>query len=154
MRKQKILVPFNFTSKDDQALDFVVNTYANQQEIEVTLFNTYAAVPEIDIKNNPIMDKMAGNLTYLRAEISKLEDALKDAEQKLMQNGFKNSCVNYIFKPKVKDIAQDIINTVQEGKFDVVVLNRKSGKISRFFTGSIFDKVVTLLKDVTVCIVT
>jgi len=154
MRKQKILVPFNFTSKDDQALDFVIDTFANQEEIEVTLFNTYAAVPEIDIKNNPIMEKMAGNLTYLRGEISKLEDALKDAEQKLLSNGFKNSCVNYIFIPKVKDIAQDIINTVQEGKFDVVVLNRKPGKVSRFFTGSIFDKVVTLLKDVTVCIVT
>ncbi len=154
MRKQKILVPFNFTSKDDQALDFVINTFANKEEIEVTLFNTYVAVPEIDIKNNPVMDKMAGNLTYLRAEISKLENALKDAAQKLMLNGFKSSCVNYIFKPKAKDIAQDIINIVQEGKFDVVVLNRKPGKISRFFTGSIFDKVVTLLKDVTVCIVT
>jgi hypothetical protein len=154
MRNHKILVPYNFTKKDDQALDFVIDTFANQKEIEVTLFNTYVSVPEIDIKNNPIMDKMAGNLTFLRAEISRLEEALKNAKQKLVLNGFPTSCVHCIFQPKVKDIAHDIINTVEEGKFDIVVLNRKPGKISRFFTGSVFDKVVTLLKDVTVCIVT
>lgn len=154
MRNHKILVPYNFTKKDDQALDFVIDTFANQPEIEITLFYTYVSVPEIDIKNNPIMDKMAGNLTYLRTEISKLEDALKNAKQKLVQNGFQTSSVHCIFKPKVKDIAQDIINIVREDKFDVVVLNRKPGKISRFFTGSIFDKVVTQLQDVTVCIVT
>ena len=154
MRNQKILVPYNFTKKDDQALDFVIDTFSNQPEIEITLFYTYVSVPEIDIKNNPIMDKMAGNLTYLRAEISKLEDALNNAKQKLVQNGFQASSVHCIFKPKVKDIAQDIINIVREDKFDVVVLNRKPGKISRFFTGSIFDKVVTLSQDVTVCIVT
>jgi len=61
---------------------------------------------------------------------------------------------NYVFTPKDKDIAQDIINISQKGQFDIVVINRKPGKIARYFLGSVFDKVVTSLRDVTVCIVT
>jgi hypothetical protein len=32
-------------------------------------------------------------------------------------------------------------------------MNRKPGKVTRFFTGSVFNKVVSALKDKTVCIV-
>ncbi len=154
MNKQKILIPYNFTSKDNLALDFVIRTFINQEDVEITLFNAYVPAPEINMRNNPVMEKMSGNLSYLRKKVYELENALEDAKQSLVRKGFNSNNIRCIFEPKEKDIAQDIINLVLKEKFDVVVINRKPGKVTRFFTGSVFDKVVTALNGVTVCIVT
>ena len=151
---RKILLPYNFTKNDEKALDFLIFTFANQQDIEVTLFNAYTAPPDVDLSGSPVMDKMSSSVNYLRKRVLDQEDALKAAKEKLVENGFLKNQVNYIYEPKEKDIAQDIINVSLKGQFNIVVINRKPGKIARFFVGSVFDKVVTALKDVTVCIVT
>ncbi len=52
-----------------------------------------------------------------------------------------------------KDIAAEIVEFVSNDKSSVIIINHKSGKASRFFTGSVFSKVVSALKDTTVCIV-
>jgi hypothetical protein len=72
------------------------------------------------------------------------KDALKAAKEKLIESGFSENQVNHIFEPKEKDIAQDIINLSLKGKFNIVVINRKPGKIAPFFVGSVFDRVVTI----------
>ena len=99
------------------------------------------------------MGKMKGNLSYLSQKIMQQETELKAAEEKLLQGGFSQSCVNTVFKPRKKDIAAEIIEFFSKDKFSVIVLNHKSGKASRFFTGSVFSKVVSALKDTTICIV-
>jgi len=151
---RKILLPYNFTRNDEKALDFVICTFANQQDIEITLFNAYTPPPDIDLSGSPVMEKMSSSVNYLGKRVLDQEDALKAAKEKLVGKGFSENHVNYIFEPKEKDIAQDIINVSMKGQFNIVVINRKPGKIARFFVGSVFDKVVTALKDITVCIVT
>jgi hypothetical protein len=151
---RKILLPYNFTKNDEKALDFVISTFANQRDIEVTLFNAYTPAPDVDLSGSPVMDKMSSSVTYLRKRMLDQEGALKGTKEKLIESGFSENQVNYIFEPKEKDIAQDIINLSLKGKFNIVVINRKPGKIARFFVGSVFDRVVTTLKNVTVCIVT
>ena len=151
---RKILLPYNFTKNDEKALDFVIRTFANQQDFEVTLFNAYTPPPDVDVSGSPVMEKISSNMNYLRIRMLDQEDALKTAKRKLIENGFSENQVNNIFEPKEKDIAQDIINVSLKGRFNVVVINRKPGRIARFFVGSVFDRVVTALKDITVCIVT
>jgi hypothetical protein len=150
----KILLPYNFTKNDEKALNFVISTFADRHDSEVTLFNAYMPVPDVDLRGSPVMDKMSGSVNYLRKRMLDQEGALKTAKEKLIENGFSENRVKYIFKPKEKDIAQDIIHVCLKGHFNIVVINRKPGKISRFFVGSVFDKVVTALNRVTVCIVT
>jgi len=70
-----------------------------------------------------------------------------------LERGFSKDRIHTVFEPKKKDIAGDIVDLALKGRFNVVVLNRKPGKIARFFTGSVFNKVVTSLKETTVCIV-
>ena len=153
MASQKILLPYNFTSNDQKALDFVIRSFAHQQDVELTLFNAYTSVPDIEVRGSPIMEMMRGNLSYLSQKIKEQEDELMVVRNKLLENGFSKDRIHTVFEPKKKDIAGEIVDLALKGRFNVVVLNRKPGKIARFFTGSVFDKVVTSLKETTVCIV-
>ena len=150
---KKILLPYNFTSYDKKALDFVIQTYANQKDVEITLFNAYTPVPEIEMRTSPIMEKMRGNLGFLLQKIKEQEEELNIVRKNLLEKGFSVNRIHTIFEPKKKDVAGDIIDLALNGQFDVVVLNRKPGRIARFFTGSVFTKVVSALKETTVCIV-
>ena len=78
---------------------------------------------------------------------------LKDAKQNLLQSGFSADEVRHIFAPMNKDIANSIIEQAAKEKYDVVVLSRQPAKIARLFTRSVFTKVVSTLKDITVCVV-
>jgi len=153
MAGQKILLPYNFNSNDQKALDFVIRSFAHQQDVELTLFNAYTSVPDIEVRGSPIMETMRGNLSYLSQKIKEQEDELMVVRNKLLERGFSKDRIHTVFEPKKKDIAGDIVDLALKGRFNVVVLNRKPGKIARFFTGSVFNKVVTSLKETTVCIV-
>lgn len=153
MPAQKILLPYNFTRNDEKALHFVISTFSHQEQVEVTLFNAYTPVPAMEVRSSPVMEQMMGNLSYLSQKIKEQEDELKVVRDRLLASGFSQNKIYIIFEPKKKDIAGDIIDVALAGPFDVVVLNRKPGKIARFFTGSVFSKVVTALKGTTVCVV-
>jgi hypothetical protein len=154
MASQRILLPYNFTNYDQKALDFVIRTFAHLEDIEVTLFNSYTSVPEIKTNDSPIMDKLKGNLTYLSQRIREQEEGLKVAKRNLLENGFSEDQIHYVFKPRNKDIAGEIIDLALSGRYDLIVINRKPGKVTRFFTGSVLNKVASALKDTTICLVT
>jgi hypothetical protein len=154
MASQRILLPYNFTNYDQKALDFVIRTFAHVEDVEVTLFNSYTSVPEIKTNDSPIMDKLKGNLTYLSQRIREQEEGLKVAKRNLLENGFSEDQIHYVFKPRNKDIAGEIIDLALSGRYDLIVINRKPGKVTRFFTGSVLNKVASALKDTTICLVT
>ena len=154
MAKKKVLVPFNFTDYDGKALDFVIQRFANDESIEVTLFNAYVPVPEIELRDSPIMEKISRNLGFLQQKINAQEAEIRQAREKLLQNGFSKDRVHYIFRAIKKDVAQDIIDLTIDSRFDVVVLNRNPGKITRFFSRSVSNIVVNKLKTIAVYVVT
>jgi nucleotide-binding universal stress UspA family protein len=149
----KVLLPYNFTSYDKKALDFVCRTFSDKKETEVTLFNAYTPAPTIEMRGSPIMEQMKDTLSYLSQRVKEQEDALKAIKNHLLGKGFSEDKIDIVFEPKKRDVAGDIIDLSQDGQFDVVVLNRKPGKIARFFAGSVSSKVVAALKNTTVCIV-
>ena len=153
MAAQKILLPYNFTTLDQKALAFANSTFGHLEEVEITLFHAYTPLPEIEAESTSVMGKLKGDLSYLSQKIMQQETELKAVEEKLLQGGFAHSCIRTVFKPRKKDIASEIIEFVSNDKPSVIVINHKSGKASRFFTGSVFSKVVSALKDTTVCIV-
>ncbi len=150
----KILLPYNFTDLDQKALAFVSNVFSHFKAVEVTLFNVYASAPHIEMKDSPVMRKMHENLRHLNQLKDEQEAALEQAKQLLVEKGFSEGSVRILFKPKHKDTASHIIETVNDENHDVVVINRKSGKMSRFFVGSVFNKVIPSLKDKTICVIT
>ncbi len=153
MDTPKILLPYNFTSNDKKALDFVCRTFSDKKEAQITLFNAYIPLPAVEMRGSPIMEQMKDTLSYLSLRAKEQEDALKTIKNHLLSKGFSENNIDIVFEPKKRDVAGDIIDMAQDGQFNVVVLNRKPGKIARFFAGSVSSKVVAALKNTTVCIV-
>jgi len=153
MAIQKILVAYNFTSLDQKALDFVVSAFGHLEGIEITIFHAYTPVPEIDTEESLVTGKLKGSLSYLSQQIMQRENDLKAVVTRLCQDGFSETRINTVFKPRKKDIASELIDLTRDTKFDVMVLNRKAARVARFFSGSVSNKVVMNLKDMTVCIV-
>ncbi len=153
MAGQKILVPYNFTHYDDKVLDFVINNFLQHIDYEITLFYAYTAAPKIEMQNAPVMGKIKDSLSFLNQKIKEQEEGLKKVAVTLVQNGFKEENVNTIFKPRKKDIAVEIIELARNQRSNIIVINHRPGKIKNFYTGSVFNKVVSALRDSVVCIV-
>lgn len=153
MDENKILLPYNFTDMDKKALDFVVQTYVKQENVSVTVFHAYSPVPDIEVSKSSVMEKMSSSLHYLRQQVTEQENRMVEIKQYLVNAGFKDSRVNYLYQPKKKDIAREIIQLVKDTGYHTIVLSR-SGAVTGFFMPSVFNKIVTTLKHVTVTIIT
>lgn len=154
MKAQRILLPYNFTQNDQKALAFVIQTYGAMENAEVTLFHAFTPISEIEASDHQSATaKLKRRLSYLTQELTEREMALQEVRQYLINEGFDKDKVRYVFKSRKGEIAAAIIDQTQEAPYDVIVLNHKPGKVTRFFTGSVFNKVVTALQDITVCIV-
>ncbi len=64
----KILIPYNFKPNDKKAVHYTGQRYRREKEVEITLFHAFASVPEINVKNNTIMEKMKLNIYYLQQQ--------------------------------------------------------------------------------------
>ena len=153
MATQKLLLPYNFTSFDQKALDFVINAFGKLEKLEVTVFNAYTPVPEIETSAASVTGKLKGSLSYLSQKINEQETELNAIKQKLVDNGFADGRVHTVFQPRKKEVASEIIDIAKQNNFDIIVISHKPGKATRFFTGSRYSKVISALKDVTVCVV-
>ena len=137
----KILIPYNFTQNDEKAINFVGHRYKDEKDVEITLFHAYSPVPEIDVKDNPILEKMKANVSFLRQQKQEHKQALEKARERLATYGFAKQNIHCIFQPLKADIAMDIIRLWKNENFDVVVLNRNPGSIMNFFSRSISKKI-------------
>lgn len=136
-----ILIPYNFTENDELAIDFVGRRYAKKKEVEITLFHAFTPVPNIDTRNNPIMEKVNRGTSYLRVQQEEEKYALEAARQALINYGFSGHHIHCLYQPVQQDIADDIIRLWKKEKFDVVVLNRNPGNIINYFSRSISKRV-------------
>ena len=152
MDEKKILFPYNFTEKDKRSLDYIIRTYAQCVDLKITIFHAYIPVPEITVNKKSVMGKITSDLHYLSQKLVEQKDNMVEVKKLLVKGGFKDSQVNYLYTPKKRDIANEIIYLAKDGAYNIIILNR-SGKVTSFFKASVFNKVVTALKDVTVTIV-
>lgn len=153
MAIQKILVAYNFTHLDQKAIEFVTSTFAHLDGVEITFFHAYTPIPEIEAQASNVTGKLKSSLSYLSQQIMQRENDFKAITAKLSKNDLANSQIHTIFRPRKKDIASEIMNLNQDTNFDVIVLNRKASRVTRFFSGSVSHKVLMTLKETTVCIV-
>ena len=153
MAIQKILVAYNFTNLDNKAIDFVTNTFAHIDGVEITFFHAYSPLPEIETQTSEVTGKLRTSMSYLSQKVMERENDFKAIIENLSKNALANSRVQTVFRPRKKDIASEIIGFNRETNFDVIVLNRKASRVTRFFSGSVSNKILMTLKETTVCIV-
>lgn len=95
---------------------------------------------------------MRSGMTYLAAELKEKEEALKVVGDMLVEGGFDRDAVTYVFEKRVNSAAEEIVDRV--AGCNVLVLSRGAGKVTHFFTRSIYARVVTALRGVTICVAT
>jgi hypothetical protein len=104
-------------------------------------------VPDIEISDKTVMNRLAGNMAYLRQKTYALKEALDAAARRLIDAGFPGHRVNAVFAPRNTDTAQEIVGHAVKGRFTDIVLNHHPGKIRKYFTTSISRKVARELAD-------
>ena len=153
MAGRRLLLPQNFSPNDRKAVDFVVNTFGQQKDVSVTLFHAYTPLPPVEVSHSTVTDKLRSNLSFLQQQINEKEAGMVAIKTELVEKGLAEADLHQVFKPRKKDIAGEILDIFTETHFDYLVLSRKPGKVSRFFTGSVHQKVLATLKDTTICVV-
>jgi hypothetical protein len=148
MDGKKILVPYNFTGNDQKSLDFIIQRYGQENDVEITLFHAYTPVPEINVSDKTVMHLMASNLLYLRQRIHDLEEEFGKARERLLRAGFAGDRVRCKFKPLRNDVAKDIITLAESGDFETIVLNHNPSRIKGFFTVSTSKRIVKSLPGI------
>ena len=154
MAVTKILLPYNFAQKDRKAMQFVIDTFRDRPEVRITLFHAFTPLPAIDVSGALEKSKLGSNMSYLQQKISELESTFRSVRLQLVQNGFSETQVKALFKPRKKEVAAEILELNRIEIFDLIVLSHMSRKIKQFFTGSVPNRLLAELKDTTVCIVT
>lgn len=148
----RILLPYNYSPNDQKAIRFVIDAFAGRKEVSVTLFHAYTPLPNIDVKANPENVKLRSGMTYLAGELKEKEEALKQVGDLLVESGFDHERLDCVFKKRVKSAAEEIVDKV--AGCNVLVLSRGAGKVTHFFTRSIYARVVAALRGVTICVAT
>lgn len=147
-----ILLPYNYSPNDRKAIRFTIDAFGNWKESRVKLFHAYAPLPVVDFTASPENVKMRSGMTHLAAELAEREEALQRVAGQLVQNGFDPDAVSCVFKKRVKSTAEEIVDQV--GGCNVLVLSRGGGRVTHFFTRSIYARVVSALRGVTICVAT
>jgi len=137
----KILIPYNFTGHDEKAVDFAGYRYGEASDVSISLFHAFTPIPEIDARNNPIMDRMNQSIHYLRQRQEDLKSALGKAGERLFNFGFTPADIHCLFKPLKKDVANDIILLWEAEKFDFIVMSRTPGNIINYFSRSTSERI-------------
>lgn len=154
MSNQKLLLPYDFSTFGRKALEFTVNTFGMRKDIVVTLFHSYRMLPAIEVHDKQVTDRLRGGMAYLTSKISELENEFQSVKQELIQGGFLPEQIRERFSPRKKDVAEEIIELHNIEHFNYIVLVRRHGKIGRFFPGSVHLRLISSLKNVSLCIVT
>ncbi|MBW1680040.1 MAG: universal stress protein [Deltaproteobacteria bacterium] len=152
MAVEKILVAYNFARYERKGLDFVASTYAGRKDVKITLFNAYTPLPAVEMNGNPEMAKVRPGMASLSDELRQKESALKSCIDYLLENGFSQDQLDYVFKAREKSVADEILDMVSKGHYRVVVLSRQPTKVSRLFGRSVHSRILSSIKDVTVCV--
>lgn len=154
MAKQKILVPYDFSPLDRMALDFLVQTFGQREEVEVTLFHVYVPLPQVSTTTGNVTSRLKTGMNFLSRELNRKEEELKNIVQYLTENGFKEDALKIVFRPRGKDVADEILETIYKGFFNIVILTQRKDRVTRFFVRNIQSRVLAGLRGATACLVT
>ena len=154
METLNILMPYNFTSYEEKSLEFLIKNFVHREEVRILLFHSYTPIPAVDMTASPEMKKMTSGMAFLTEEARRKEEGLHLIEQRLQRNGFREAQIACRFKKREKSVADEIMAVARDEKAEILVLSRRPGKVGRLFARSVHVRVLSNLKNITICIPT
>lgn len=153
---KRILVAFDDSENAMRAVEYIADSF--KPENEIILFSVIPDTATLGGMFDPFFSSSSSSHQEALSEVAEmkkasLEKALQKAKEVLLEAGFEEK--NVIIKANIKKmgVARDIINEARSG-YDAIVMGRKGiSGIKEFFIGSVAQKVLQSVKDVSVLIV-
>jgi hypothetical protein len=139
MGGKKILAPFNFSDYDERALHYIIRNYAGKKWVEIVLFHVYIPLPALEGYSNRRLGHLKRTMASMWREVREKEKDLRQVKWDLIDNGFLEKQVHYVFKEREKNIGIEIVREAQTGNYDTIVIAQKPRRATRSFTRKIHD---------------
>jgi nucleotide-binding universal stress UspA family protein len=154
---QKILVALDDSSNAMRTIGFITMTFS-PTENDITLFSVLPDTAALCDMNSPELTpyflSQHGNFCQLEARKKQMvNEALKRAMDVLVKAGFDKDRIHLKVQAKKRGIARDIIEEANAG-YSIVVMGRRGlSGVQEFILGSVSQKVIHGVKDISVLIV-
>jgi len=154
---QKILVALDDSRNAMRTIEFITKTFS-PAENDVTLFSVLPDTAALCDMNSPELTPyfLSQQSSFCQLEERKkqlVNEALKQARDILVKAGFDKDLVHLKVQAKKKGIARDIIEEARSG-YSIVVMGRRGlSGVQEFMLGSVSQKVIHGVKDISVLVV-
>ncbi len=153
---KKILIAFDDSENAMRSVKFVADNF--QKDIGITLFSVIPDTADIcKMDSKELIPYFKSQQTaFCTLEDKKKElisNSMKNAKQILVEAGFDEKRIATKIPMKKSGIARDIVNESKDGYESIVIGRRGLSGIKEMFLGSISQKVLSLAKDASVCII-
>lgn len=154
---QKILVALDDSSNAMRTIEFITQTFS-PSENDITLFSVLPDTAALCDMNSPELTPffLSQHSSFSQLEERKkqlVNEALKQAKAVLANAGFDKDRIRLKVQVKKRGIARDIIEEALQGYTIVVMGRRGLSGVQEFILGSVSQKVIHGVKDISVLIV-
>ena len=152
----KILVAMDESENAMRAVEYISKVIAKDHEI--TLFSVLMDTAAICDMNSP---ELIPYFTSQQTIFCSLEDkkkelidqALEKAKTILVESGFNEALITTKTQIKKSGVARDIIEEANQGYDSLVIGRRGISGLKEFFLGSVSNKVLNNVKDISIILV-
>lgn len=153
---KKVLIAFDESENAFRGVQYVAETF--KTDIEITLFGIIpdtADICQMQSKElTPYFKAQQSAFCTIEAKKKEiLSKAMQNAKKTLLDAGFDERKIITKILPKKSGVARDIVNESKEGYDSIVIGRRGLSGIKEMFLGSVSQKVISLAKDASICII-
>lgn len=151
----RILVPMDDSPNAFRTIDFIASTF--KPDCDITLFSVLPDTAALCEMNSPELTPyfVSQQANFCQLEIKKRElvtEALNRAKNALRDAGFDPFRIQIKINPKKEGVARDIVKEAAKG-YQVIVMGRRGlSGVQQFLMGSVSQKVLNSVRDVSVVI--
>ena len=156
----KVLIALDSSEGAWRAVEYVAEAFGQTPGVQITLLHVLSGLPPAFWDDGHILAEkekesrqrlVAG---WQQEQEKKWQGLVKKAHDRLTKAGVAKDAVVNKFKPKYYDVAEDILNEAETGRFDTIVMGRRGlGMAKSLLLGSVTHKVVQNAKSCAVNIV-
>ncbi len=156
MAQKKILIAFDDSENAMRGVKYVADTFKN--DINVTLLSIIPDTADIcKMDSKELTPYFHSQQTAFCALEDKKRDliskAMENAKRILLEAGFESDRIHTKINRKKQGVARDIVKEAEEGYDSIVIGRRGLSGIKEMFLGSVSQKVLSLAKEASICIV-
>ena len=158
----RVLIAVDGSDNSLRAVQYAGQVFAANQEARLVFFHVLPAISRLLLDKEEVrtIDACKAERPELAGLYWRLEDEEKmgrffaEATNVLIEGGLKPEQIKSKFMVKTGDIADVILEEVQFGNYQTLILGRRGiSRVKEFFLGSVSTKVVREARGCAVCVV-